>query len=625
MRGSGLNPDGQIFPSVLRCCAALGDVKLGESLHGLGIFLGLDTHLYTGNALLNMYCKFCVYFSNGKQVGNKSGFGSCHLVVATDGILNYAYGQSSILPVYLQSAGKVFDIMPERDLVTWNTLIVGSAENGLYRGSTAMVRKMCFDGIKADSFTLSSILPIFAESVDVKNGAAIHGYSIRHAFDSDVFVGSSLVDMYGNCTRIEYSHRVFQRLMKPDVISWNSIIAAFVQNGMFDGGLKMFRKLVEAGLNPLPATFSSIIPACAHLTTLHLGKQIHGYLVRRMFKDNIFIGSALLDMYAKCGSIEKARRIFDGMRGLDLVSWTAMIMGYALHGPAFEALNLFDRMEKENNIKPNSIAFVAVLTACSHSGLVDEAWNYFNSMSENYKISPDLEHYAAVADVLGRAGRLEDSYNFISNMHITPTASVWSALLASCRVHKNIELGEKVANHMFNLEPSNTSSYLLMSNIYSAAGRWKDASRLRVVMRDKGIKKTPACSWIEVKNKLHAFLAHDKSHPHYVEITKALKILLELMELEGYVPNTMDVLHDVEDEQKKSMLCGHSERLAIAFGIITTPPGTIIRVTKNLRVCTDCHTATKFISKIVGREIVVRDTNRFHYFKNGICSCGDYW
>ncbi|XP_074588649.1 putative pentatricopeptide repeat-containing protein At3g23330 [Curcuma longa] len=606
LRSSGAPLPQALLPSVLKSCAALRDPRLAETLHGFLIRSGWLSDLFSSNALMNTYCKLC----HGADD---------HTRTTSDGV-------STCLAKFdsLGSVRKVFDEMPERDVVSWNTLIAGAAEVGMYFEALSMVRDMGVSGLKPDSFTLSSILPIFAEYVDDYKGMEIHGFAIRHAFDSDVFIGSSLIDMYANCTNVEYLCRVFDNLPNPDPISWNSIIAGLVQNGMFDEGLKLFRKMLILQIKPMSVTFSSIMPACAHLTTLHLGKQLHGYVIRGGFDRNAFIASSLIDMYVKCGNNRIARRVFDNIQTPDIVSWTAMIMGYALHGPAKKALSLFQQMEMEN-VTPNHVAFVAVLTACSHAGLVDEAWDYFHRMSKDYRITPRLEHYAAVADLLGRAGKLEEAYGFISTMHIKPTASVWSTLLAACRVHKNAKLAETVAQKIFEIEPRNLGSHVLMSNIYSAAGRWREATKVRMTMKHKGMKKQPACSWIEVQNDLHGFVAHDTSHPWYDEIMKALEVLMELMKRDGYVPNTEDVLHDVEEEQKRHMLCGHSERLAIAFGIIRTPPGTTIRVTKNLRVCVDCHTATKHISRIVGREIVVRDLNRFHHFKNGACSCGDYW
>ncbi|KAL2921323.1 hypothetical protein RDABS01_012814 [Bienertia sinuspersici] len=411
--------------------------------------------------------------------------------------------------------------------------------------------------------------------------------------------------------------------LKPDSISWNSIIAGCVQNGLFDEGLTLFRKMVMAKVKPGSVSLSSITPACAHLTTLRLGKQLHGYITRFGFEDNVLIASSLVDMYAKCGYIMIARRIFNKMKLHDTVSWTAMVMGYALHGHAHDAISLFKQMETEG-LKPNSVAFLAVLTACNHAGLVDEAWHYFNSMRNDYGLSPHLEHYASVADLLGRAGRLKEAYDFICKMP-APSSSIWSTLLAACRVHKDVEMAENVANKVFRIDPSNVGAYVLLSNTYSSAKRWKDAAKVRITMKSKGIVKEAACSWIEVKNKLHAFVAGDKSHPCYEKIKTALEELVEQMEKEGYVPDTSEVLHDVDEEYKKSLLFNHSERLAIAFGIISTPEGATICITKNIRVCNDCHTAIKFISKIVRREIIVRDNSRFHHFKDGKCSCQDYW
>ncbi|XP_031482992.1 putative pentatricopeptide repeat-containing protein At3g23330 [Nymphaea colorata] len=675
MRASGARPDHNILPSVLKSCAALTDLRLGAGIHGFVIRVGLDSELYTGNALMAMYAKCCnlaVVSSRQafEEITERTGLGGERSVVVTQEesggnrvgavvVLNDRDGPGNALDRFglvaprssdgesfgetdycghlsgrrnspekllvMEGVIKLFNSMPERDLVSWNTVITGYVQSGMFAEALGMMRKMGAAELKPDSFTLCSILPIFTDVVNVGRGKEIHGYAVRYGFDKDVFIGSSLIDMYAKCTRVDDAHRVFNLLdSHRDAISWNSIIAGCVQNGCFNDAVRLFREMQSIGIKPKAATFSSIIPAFAHSTTLHLGKQLHGYIVRNSLDDNIYIASSLVDMYAKCGNIRIARLVFDRTESPDMVSWTAMIMGYALHGHAKNALTLFQEMEKAN-VKPNYVAFVAALTACSHAGLLDEARKIFRSMSREYGIAPGLEHYAAVADLLGRAGRLEEAYEFISSMQVKQTASIWATLLSACRVHRDVELAEKVSEKIFRIEPENMGAYVLMSNIYSAAGRWNDAAKLRITMRGKGIKKIPACSWVEVKNEVHAFVADDKSHPYYEAIQDTLAILSELMEREGYVPNTEDVLHDVEEEQKRHMLCGHSERLAIAFGIISTPPGTSIRVTKNLRVCSDCHTATKFISKIVGREIVVRDVSRFHHFKDGSCSCGDYW
>ncbi|CAI0628693.1 unnamed protein product [Linum tenue] len=583
MRASGNTPDHSVFPSVLKACAFLLDLRLGEAVHGCIIRLGMDVHLITGNALINMYAK-----------------------LQTD-----------------SSVKKVFETMTTRDIISWNTVIAGNAQNGLHEDALAMVREMGGAGLKPDIFTLSAILPIFAQYVDVDKGREIHGYVIRYGFDKDLYVASSLINMYSRCARVEDSIRVFKITRQRDTISWNSVIAGCVQNGMFDEGLRLFRQMLKDNVIPGSVSFSSIMPACAHLTTLNLGKQLHGYIMRCGFDDNVFISSSLVDMYAKCGHIRTAGWIFGGIKGRDMVSWTAMIMGCALHGYAEDAISLFEQMKLEG-IRPNHVAITAILTACSHAGMIDEGRRYFDRMTEEYGIRPGLEHYAAMADLYSRKGKLNDAYQLISTM-TTPTGTIWSLLLSACRVHKNVDLAEKVASKIFEVDPENIGARVLLSNIYANDGRWKEAAKVRMTMRNMGIRKNPACSWIEVKNKIHTFIADDKSHPLHDEINIALCELQEKMELAGYVADTSEVLHDVDDEQKKYLLYGHSERRAIAFGIMSTPAGTTIRVIKNIRICVDCHTAIKLISKIVGREIVVRDNSRFHHFRDGECSCGEYW
>ncbi|KAK9748095.1 hypothetical protein RND81_02G035700 [Saponaria officinalis] len=638
MRSSGLCPDRNVLPSVVKSCTLLKRLSLGECVHGCVVKVGLDFDMYTGNALMNMYLKLgCAkedvsgYENHARYMFDEMPerkYVNCKLIDEVDkrdvGFgLEFDYGVLRKPMVRRSSVQKVFETMPSRDLVSWNTVIAGNAQNGMFEEALGMLREMGNDDLKPDAFSLSGVLPIFAELVNVSKGKEIHGYAIRNGLDTHLYVGSGLVDMYGKCNRIEDAYEVFIRLPQCDYILWNSIISGCVQNGFFYDALRLFREMVMAKVKPGSVSFSSIIPACSHLTTLRLGKQLHGYIVRCKYEDNVLIASSLVDMYAKCGYIKIASCIFRNMKVHDVVSWTAMIMGYALHGHAHDAISMFNQMESMG-IKPNSVAFVAVLTACSHAGLVDDAQKYFDSMVNEYRLSAQLEHYAALADLLGRAGRLKEAYDFISKTNVA-TGTVWLTLLAACRKHKNVEMAEKVAAEVFKLEPENMGAYVLMSNIYSASKRWKEAAQVRTSMRKKGIIKKPACTWIEVKNKLHTFTAGDKSHPSYESIKNALEKLVEEMEKEGYVPDTSEVLHDVDEEYKKSLIYNHSERLAIAFGIISTPDGTTICVTKNIRVCTDCHTAIKFMSKIVKREIIVRDNSRFHHFRDGKCSCRDYW
>ncbi|CAA0838783.1 Putative pentatricopeptide repeat-containing protein [Striga hermonthica] len=648
MWASGRGPAGNMFPSLLKTCVHLRDLRLGEAVHGCTVRVGLDAELFTGNALMNMYAKLeplgarnvfdgrfhprrPIIFKeknhhSRENVKNEEGVGAdqnCRGDFGPNGGTVIDGVKNEVFP--MDSVRKVFDKMPVKDVVSCNTLIGGLLQNGMEIEALSTVKQMGNSNVKPDSFTLSSILPMFSQHVNLAKGKEIHAYTIRHGFDKDMFIGSSLIDMYANCSQLEDSYKVFSLSPHKDSVSWNSMMAVCVQNGSFDDGLKLFREMLAARVEPVAVSFSSIMPACAHLTTLCLGKQLHGYIIRRGFDSNIYVASSLLDMYSKCGNLRVARWLFDRMESHDTISWTAMIMAYALHGNAREAIYLFDRMEKIEGVKPTSASFLAVLTACSHNGLVDRAWEYFTSMTRDYSISPCIDHYAAISDLLGRAGKLDEAYKFISEMKVEPTGVIWSSLLSACRVRKNVELAERVSKEMLKIDPKNVGAYVLLSNVYVAAGRWSAATKLRVKMRGKGLRKKAACSWVEVKNKLHVFVSGDVSHPDYLRIDGALRDLMERIEREGYVPDTNSDLHDVDEEQKKYVLSTHSERLAIAFGVVSTPHGTTIRVTKNLRVCVDCHTAIKYMSRVLGREIIVRDIVRFHHFKDGECSCRDYW
>ncbi|KAH0634263.1 hypothetical protein KY290_038506 [Solanum tuberosum] len=620
MRGWGKLPGSDVFPSVVRACTHLKELRVGESVHGCVIRFGMESDLYTGNALMNMYAKLQVsshdyhvfdeipqsdrVYSRRSSLAQDSDIGILRneLIRSEKSHFEPLSGRRVKNAKGLDSVSKIFQMMPDKDVVSWNTVIGGNVQSGLYEEALERLREMSNAYLKPDCFTLSSVLPVFARHVDVLKGKEIHGYAIRHGFDKDEFIGSSLIDMYATCTRVEDSYRVFNLLSEKDDVSWNSIIAGCVQNGTFDEGLGLFRQMLAANVKPVEVSFSAILPACAHLTTLHLGKQLHAYIIRVGFAQNMYIASSLVDMYAKCGKIMTARWIFDKMEIHDSVSWTAIIMGYALNGHAREATILFENMQHDK-IKPNAVAYLAILTACSHAGLVDEGWNYFTSMSR-YGVSPDLEHYTSIADLLGRAGRLMEAYKFINDMPIKPTGSIWATLLSACRVHKNVELAEKVAKEMTTADPGNMGPYLLLSNMYSAAGRWNDASKLRTNMKKKGMRKPPACSWIEVRNQVHAFVSGDISHPCYDQIHVALRDLYERLKQEGYVPQISEALHDVDEEQKSDLLYTHSERLAIAFGIISTPAGTTIRIIKNLRELSPILAKIHSSSKLLARYLV---------------------
>lgn len=329
-------------------------------------------------------------------------------------------------------------------------------------------------------------------------------------------------------------------------------------------------------------------------------------------------------MYSKCGRVEIARKAFARMKEKNVMSWTALIRGYGMHGRAKEALEVFHEMIGAQ-VKPNYVTFISVLNACSHSGLVDEGWHWFNVMLHEYGIEPGIEHYGCVVDLLGRAGYLQRAYDLIQRMKVEPDFVIWGSLLGACRVHKNVDIGEVSAQKLFELDPDNCGYYVLLCNIYADAERWEDVDRVRAIMKSRRLVKTPGFSLVELRGRVHMFLVGDQEHPQHKKISEFLEEISVRLREAGYVPNVVSDSHDVEWEEKEMFLRVHSEKLAVAFGILNSGPGTTVQVIKNLRVCADCHTAIKLMSRVVDREIVVRDSKRFHHFKDGSCSCGDYW
>eukprot|EP01018_Ginkgo_biloba_P018893 Gb_18914 [translate_table: standard] len=619
MEQQGVPVHSDTYGTLLETCANMKALASGEQVHAHILLSGLEQNVFLGTKLVNMYA-ICGRFFDARLA---------------------------------------FEKLPLRNSFSWNALITGYVLHGYFEEALTLYYQMQRGGIQPDNLTFPFILKACGSLTDLQRGKDIHDCLIRNGFESNVFVGSALVDMYAKCGEIESARQVFDKMSERNVVSWNTMIAGYVQNGNCNEAMKLFRQMEGtgekpnfiswtaiiagcaqngyaaealglfyqmqlAGIKPNSVTIASVLPACGRVAALQQGKEIHDHTIRNGLETNILVGNALMDMYAKCGCLEFAHHVFDKMSERDVISWNAMIVGYGMHGHGEEALTIFQQMQQAG-MKPNRVTFISVLSACSHAGLVDEGWKYFDSMSQDYSITPKAEHYACMVDLLSRAGQLDKAHDFIKTMPLEPSPSVFGALLGACRIHCNIDLGERVAQRLFELEPDNSGNYILLSNMYAEAGRWNDVAKVRTMMKKRGLQKRPGCSWIEVKNRVHSFVVGDKSHPQSEKIYAMLESLASQMEAAGYVPDTRFVLHNVEEQEKGYLLCSHSEKLAIAFGLISTCPGTPVRITKNLRVCGDCHSATKFISKIVEREIIVRDANRFHHFKDGLCSCGDYW
>ncbi|KAJ7522179.1 hypothetical protein O6H91_19G086300 [Diphasiastrum complanatum] len=584
MKQEGMQPDNVTFVLLLKACASLAGLEQGRQLHSEIIKRGFQSDVVVGRTLVNMYAK-------------------CGCT---------------------EDARELFDNTSERDVVSWNAMIAGYAQNGLGKEALALYEQMKQEGMHPDNVTLVLLLKACASLAALEQGKQLHSEIRKRGFQSDVVVGSTLVDMYAKCGCTEDARELFDNMSERNVVSWTAMIAGYAQNGLGKDALALYEQMKQEGVQPDNVTFVLLLKACASLAALEQGKQLHYEIIERGFQSDVVVGNTLVDMYAKCGCTEHARELFDNMSERNVVSWNAMIAGYAHNGLAQEALALFEQMQGKGT-KPGEVTYISVLSACAHSGLVDQGRYVFDSMCKNHGVTPTKEHYACMVDLLGRAGCLADAVLFINKMPIQPNSVVWMTLLGAARNHGHVEIGRRAFDRVVKLEPKNAAPYVLLSNIYAAAGKKDELAKIRNQMKEAGVKKMPGCSWIEVDNQLHAFVVGDATHPQSKEIQAELDRLVGLMKMAGYKPNLNFVLDDVEDEEKENALCGHSEKQAIAFGLINTPFGTPIRIKKNLRVCGDCHSATKIISKIVGRDISVMDANRYHHFKDGFCSCGDYW
>ncbi|KAL5541555.1 hypothetical protein UlMin_009265 [Ulmus minor] len=587
MRRESVQPNDFTFPCVFKASGSLRMEETGKQVHAIAFKIGMIGDVFVGCGAFDMYCKLGL----------------------TD------------------DARKLFDEIPERNCVTWNAYISNFVLDGQPQNAICKFVEFLGVGGVPDSITFCAFLNACLDTSNLELGRQLHGFVIRFGFGKDVSVSNGLIDFYGKCRDVGSSEMVFDRMKLRNDVSWCSMMAVYVQNHEEEKACEVFLQAIkENNIDPNDFMISSVLSACAGLSGFELGRSVHALAVKACVEGNIFVGSSLVDMYGKCGSINDARRVFNEMSKRNLITWNAMISSCAHQGHGDMALALFEEMRSGIcGIRPNYVTFVCVLSACSRAGKVQKGMEIFESMRSKYGIEPGPEHYACVVDSLGRAGMVDNAYEFIKKMPISPTISIWGALLGACRMYRKPELGKIAAANLFELDPKDSGNHVVLSNMFAASGRWEEATLVRKEMKDVGIKKGAGYSWITVKNQVHVFQAKDTSHKRSSEIQAMLAELRKKMEEGGYIPDTNFALFDLEHEEKISEVWFHSEKIALAFGLIAIPHGLPIRITKNLRICGDCHSAMKFISGIVGREIIVRDNNRFHCFKDGTCSCSDYW
>ncbi|KAE8710925.1 Pentatricopeptide repeat-containing protein [Hibiscus syriacus] len=483
MRVLGIFPDKYTFPCLLKGCCDIVEVLEARKIHGLVFKLGLDLDLYVGSGLVKCYLKFS----------------------------------------FMEDAEKVFDELIVRDVVLWNAMVNGYAQVGQFDDALGVFKKMCLEGVALSSFTVTGVLSVFAMTGDIENGRVIHGIVVKMGYGSSIIVSNTLVDMYGKCKCVSEALKIFKMMDNRDIFSWNSILFVHEQCGDHDETLRLFRAMLRGGIRPDLITLTTVLPACTHLAAL-----IYDI-------NDVLINNGIMDMYAKCGTMREAHLVFDKMSHKDVASWNILIMGYGVHGCGREALDMFSLM-CENEFKPDDVTFVGILSACSHAGFVSLGHEILGQMKSKYGVVPTIDHLTCVVDMLGRAGQLEEAYQLALTSPTGPNAVVWRALLAACRLHGNSDVAEAAAKHVFQIDPEHSGSYVLMSNVYVAAGKYKEVLDVRNMMRQQNVRKLPGCSWIEVKNGIHAFINGDRTHPRSNSIYDGLHSLTALLQEHDYVP-----------------------------------------------------------------------------------------
>lgn len=467
MIDEGVTPDSVTISSMLPVLVELECFTAGIELHGFSTRMGMESDIFIANSLIDMYAK---------------------------------YGHST-------KALHVFNKMVMRNVVSWNAMIANYAQNGLEMAAIGLVRQMQVHGEIPNSVTLTNILPACARVGFLHSGKEIHARSVRTGSSFDLFVSNALIDMYAKCGCLSLAQNVFDTSFR-DEISYNTLIVGYSQSSDWSKSLSLFTEMNLLGMKHDTVSYMGVLSACANNAAAKLGKEIHGISVRKLFNRHLFVANSLLDLYTKCGRIDLARKVFDHISIKDVVSWNTMILGFGMLGEFDTAIHHFEAM-KEDGIKCDSVSYIAVLSACSHGGFVEKGRKYFNEMFA-LDIKPTQMHYACMVDILARAGLMEEAVDMIKSMPVEPDANIWGSLLGACRLHENIELGCWAADHLFKLKPEHPGYYILLSNMYAEAGRWDEADKVRELMKSRGVKKKPGCSWVQIRGQVQGFAVGER-------------------------------------------------------------------------------------------------------------------
>jgi pentatricopeptide repeat protein len=527
-----VKPDDYTYPSVLKACGELLDYDCGVEVHKCIQDGSIKWSLFVHNALIFMYGRF------GK----------------------------------LEVARQLFDIMPVRDDVSWNTIISCYANRGLWEEAFKLFGRMLGEGIEMNviiwntmaggclhkgdfegalkllsqmraSINLDSVAMVVGLNAcshirAVKLGKEIHGHAIRTCFDVFQNVKNALITMYSRCGDLNHAYMLFRKMDEKGLITWNAMLSGFAHMDRAEEVFFLFREMLHEGVEPNFVTIASVLPLCARMANLQHGKEFHCYMVKReeQFSGHLLLWNSLVEMYSRSDKVLEARKIFDSLSRRDEVTYTSMIRGYGMRGDGKKALKLFEEMRRFN-IKPDHVTMVAVLIACSHSGLVAQGKLLFRKMIEVYRINPTIEHYCCMVDLFGRAGFLDKAKEIITGMSCKPTPAMWATLIGACKIHGDTVMGEWAAGKLLEMKPGHSGYYVLIANMYAAAGCLSKLSEVRTCMRDLSVRKAPGCAWVDVGRESSPFLVGDTSNPRSSEIYHLMDGLNELMKDAGYVPS----------------------------------------------------------------------------------------
>lgn len=581
-------PNEFTFSTNFKACGILKVLEVGMQIHGMCIISGFDCAPVVGNSIVDMYSK-------------------CGRI---------------------KEAEMMFNALPIKNLISWNTVMAGYTLAGHGEKALVLFHRMQENGKIPDEYTLTTMLKACGGLRKIREGSVIHGLFITSGLpcSGKAAIAGSLIDLYVKCGNLAEARRVFNQIGEKNVISWSALILGYAQEGNLAEAIELFRQLQNSNIQVDGFVLSSMMGVFADFALVDQGKQMHAYAVKIPSGLEISVFNSVVDMYLKCGMLDEAERLFDEMPARNVVSWTVMITGYGKHGFGKEAIRFFNKM-KLDNVEPDGVTYLAILSACSHSGLIKEGEEYFSQLCRDRWVKPGIEHYACMVDLLGRDGRLKEAKDLIESMPLKANVGIWQTLLSACRVHGDLQLGKEVGKSLLTLDGDNPVNYVMISNIYAEAGYWKDYEDVRGLAQAKGLRKEAGRSWVEIDKAVHFFFGGDNTHPMIEKIHQELKEMEKRMKQElGYVHGVKFALRYIDEESKEESLRVHSEKLALGLALLHGgwTEARVIRVFKNLRICGDCHDFIKCLSKILKVVFVVRDANRFHQFKAGLCSCRDY-